>query len=250
MRTLGLIPARIGSTGVKRKNIRVLAGRPLIAWTIDAALASGLDRVVVSTDSPEIADIARACGAEVPFLRPTELADNAAIAMAVVRHAAAWLADNESWNADAIAYLQPTSPLRAARHIDAALALLTSAVDSVVSVVATDQHPLYMFAPIADGSMREYLPDAVKPERRQDLPPLYCANPVVLLSWTRYLLAPGHERALVVNHKNFVPLVVDRLDAVDINDERDFRFADALMGERVATRRHPSATLRLENASA
>jgi len=249
VRTLGLIPARIGSTGVKRKNIRSLAGRPLIAWTIEATLASGLDRVVVSTDSPEIADVARACGAEVPFLRPAELADNTAIAMAVVRHAATWLADNEGWSADAIAYLQPTSPLRAARHIDAALALLTPAVDSVVSVVAADQHPLYMFAPAADGGMREYLPDAAKPERRQDLPLFYCSNPVVMLSWTRYLLAPGRERALVVNHKNFAPLVIDRLDAIDVNDERDFRFADLLMRERIAAKRPTLEPLRREGAT-
>jgi CMP-N-acetylneuraminic acid synthetase len=247
--TLGLIPARIGSSGVKRKNIRPLAGRPLIAWTIAAARASRLDRIVVSTDSPEIAAIARDHGAEVPFLRPPELADSTAIAMAVVRHAAAWLDDHDSWRADAIAYLQPTSPLRATRHIDAALALLTPAVDSVLSVVAADQHPLYMFAPTADSGMREYLPDAAKPERRQDLPPLYCSNPVVMLSWTRYLLAPGHERALVVNHKNFTPLVIDRLDAVDINDERDFRFADALMRERIAAQRSMPGPLRREQAA-
>ena len=218
METLGLIPARIGSSEVKRKNIRSLAGKPLVAHAIEAALASRLDRVIVSTDSEDVAAIARAHGADVPFLRPAELASNEATAMSVVRNVLGRLDDDEGWKPDAVAYLQPTSPLRSAHHIDDGLTKLDVEVDSVVSVVAVDQHPLYMFEPDAKGGMHEYLDVVSKPERRQDLPPLYCSNPVVLMSWSRYLLNPANEQALIVNH----------------NNERDFRVAEEILRERTA----------------
>ena len=229
MQTLGLIPARIGSSEVKRKNIRPLAGKPLVAHAIRAALESGLDRIVVSTDSEEVAAVARAYGAEVPFMRPAALASNEATAMSVVRNALAWLDEDEGWRPDAVAYLQPTSPLRTAHHIDEGLHKLKPEVDSVVSVVAVDQHPFYMFEPDANGGMHEYLDIVAKPERRQDLPPLYCSNPVVLMSWTRYLLDPANEHGLIVNHKNFAPLIIGTLEAIDINNERDFRVAEEVL---------------------
>ncbi|MBM3504567.1 MAG: acylneuraminate cytidylyltransferase family protein [Alphaproteobacteria bacterium] len=229
MRTLGLIPARIGSTGVPRKNIRMMAGRPLIAHTIEAARSSGLDRVIVSTDSPEIAAVARQCGADVPFLRPAPLASNTAIAMEVVRHCLDWIEGSGERLPDAVAYLQPTSPLRRASHIDAALALIDDSADSVVSVVAVDQHPLYMFRPGHDGRLVPLLDVGKRPERRQDLPPVYATNALVPLSWTRYLRAPGNERALVINLDSFKPLIVEPEVAVDINNERDFRLAEVLL---------------------
>ncbi|MDP6708241.1 MAG: acylneuraminate cytidylyltransferase family protein [Alphaproteobacteria bacterium] len=234
MRSLAIIPARIGSTGVRKKNIRPLAGRPLIEYAIEAALASRIDRVVVSTDAPEIAEVARAAGAEVPFLRPVELAANETIAMAVVRHALAYLADVEGWRPDAVAYLQPTSPMRNAAHIDRALELLDQTVDSIWTMVSVAEHPYFMYSPAPGARMLEYVTMDDKPERRQDLPPLYHVNPVIMLSWTRYLVAEGNEKALVVNRDNFRALPISREDGVDINTELDFQLAELLMRRKLA----------------
>lgn len=116
-RVLAVIPARGGSKRVPRKNIRPVAGKPLLAWTIDAAKASKyIDRCIVSTDDEEVADIARQCGAEVPFMRPAELAQDESSSIEMLRHAARKLPDH-----DIIVLLQPTSPERTAADIDAAL---------------------------------------------------------------------------------------------------------------------------------
>ena len=166
-----------------------------------------------------------------PFLRPAELAGHNSIAMDVVRHALSWLGDNEGAAPEIVAYLQPTSPLREARHIDKALALLSEDVDSVWTLAEAEQHPYYMFEDAGGGRMREYVEMENKPERRQDFPPLYFVNPLIMMAWTRYILAPGNERALVVNPKNFKPLIVDPLEGVDINTERDFRVAEQILLE-------------------
>ncbi len=132
MRVIGLIPARGGSKGIPRKNLAPLGGRPLLAYTVEAALGSkALTRTVVSTDSPEIAEVARALGAEVPFVRPAHLARDETPMRDVVLHAL-----GELGVCDVLVLLQPTSPLRGSRHIDEAVRLLLdSGADSVVSVV-------------------------------------------------------------------------------------------------------------------
>ena len=142
MALLALIPARGGSRGVPRKNVREIAGKPLIAWTIEAALSvRGIDRVVVTTDDAEIAEVSRAAGAEVPFLRPAELAADETPGIAPVFHALDALPDF-----DEVLLLQPTSPLRGANDIEALLALVReSNASSVVSVTEPDCHPAWMF---------------------------------------------------------------------------------------------------------
>jgi N-acylneuraminate cytidylyltransferase len=125
IRTLGLIPARGGSKGIARKNLTCLAGRPLIAHTIESAKkASSLDRVIVSTDDEEIAAVARSFGAEVPFMRPAELAEDATPDLPVFVHALEWLQQHEGYTPAFVAHLRPTSPLRTAQHIDEAVSLL------------------------------------------------------------------------------------------------------------------------------
>ena len=116
-KTLGIIPARIGSSEVKKKNIRLLNGKPLIYYTICAAINSELDRVIVSTDSIEIASIAKSLGAEVPFLRPKFLSSNTSKAIDVINHTLNWLKIENNWAPDLIGYLQPTSPMRTKNHI-------------------------------------------------------------------------------------------------------------------------------------
>jgi CMP-N,N'-diacetyllegionaminic acid synthase len=233
MSSLAIIPARIGSTGVKRKNIRPLAGRPLVEYAIEASLASRIDRVIVSTDSPEIAAVAREAGAEVPFLRPAEFADNTAPAMSVVRHCLGWLEREEGSRPDTVAYLQPTSPFRTAAHIDRALDLMTADTDSVWTMVPVAEHPYFMFVPAGNGRLRDYDETLDKPERRQDLPEVLHVNPVIMMSRTSYLLDRAGPRDLVVNRQNFRPLVIDRDAGIDINTEAEFVLADLLMRQRL-----------------
>src|ERR671934_1528973 len=123
-RVLAVVPARGGSKGLARKNLRVLAGRPLVAHAVAAGLAAELvDRVVCSTDDPEIAEAARLAGAEVPFMRPPELAQDTSEDLPVFVHALSWLEQHEGWTPDMVVNLRPTSPMRRPSHVDAAIRL-------------------------------------------------------------------------------------------------------------------------------
>lgn len=188
MKTLGLIPARSGSKSVPNKNIVMLCGRPLIAYTLEAAArASHLDRCIVSTDAEEIAAVCRAHGGEVPFLRPKELAADDTPTLPVVLHALETL--GESY--DAVMVLQPTSPLRTSQDIDAAISLLDAnpVADSVISVVKVgDHHPARMKY-LEDGYLVDpSFAEAHEGQRRQDLLPLYLRNGAIYLTRTRVLL--------------------------------------------------------------
>jgi CMP-N-acetylneuraminic acid synthetase len=227
---LGLIPARGGSAGIPRKNLASLAGRPLIAHTIAAALAaSRLERVVVSTDDAEIAEAARAAGAEAPFLRPAELAADAAPALMVIRHAVDWLRDREGWRAEAVVYLQPTSPLRPAARIDQAVELLLAGpADTVVSVVEVP-HNLVPGSQMRldDQGMLEPCLDRPGPLRRQEKPRLYARNgPAVLAlrpaAWRREALYAGPT----------LPLVMGRWESLDIDGPEDLELAQWLAREK------------------
>ena len=164
--TLALIPARGGSKGIPRKNVRLLRGKPLIAWTIEAALAAReVDRVVVSTDDEEIAAIARKWGADVPFMRPAELASDEASGYAVVTHAIKELPEH-----DDLILLQPTSPMRGTRQIDDFLAFAKdTGASTAVSLSKVVQHPAWMFERGQDGILKPVL-GGMRPERRQILP--------------------------------------------------------------------------------
>jgi CMP-N-acetylneuraminic acid synthetase len=138
MKIVGIIPARGGSKSIPLKNLKEFCGKPLIAWSILSAKKSGLDRVIVTTDSPEIAGVAKEYGAEVPFLRPAELAGDTIGMEPVLKHTYEWLRDNESYTADALMLLQSTSPLRQTFHIDEMLHIFKEKdVDSVVAVNQT-----------------------------------------------------------------------------------------------------------------
>lgn len=184
MDVLAIVPARGGSKSVPRKNIRLLAGRPLIAYTIDAAQeAASVTRVVVTTEDAEIADVARAFGAEVPFLRPPALATDAATDLPVFQHCVAWLREHEGYAPDLVVHLRPTAPLRRAEHIDRAIALLVAhpEADAVRSVCPAAQHPLKMWR-IEDQRLEPYVPagvygiDEAYNMPRQGLPPAYIQN--------------------------------------------------------------------------
>lgn len=226
--TLAIIPARSGSVGVKGKNIRLLAGQPLISHAIEEARRSKIDRVILSTDSEEYAEIGRRFGAEVPFIRPESLAHSEAKAIEVVHHCLQFLDKNEAWVPDNIFYMQPTSPFRTETRINQAIELIDgSDKNSIISVVPVKEHPYYMFQPNDDGTMSEFVNVENKPERRQDLPELYALNDNILLSKTEYLLA--RNTSLVVDIKNFQPIEISEQESLDINTEMDFSFAEFLM---------------------
>lgn len=235
MEILGIIPARSGSTGIKHKNVRDLAGRPLMSYTIEAAKCSALSRVILSTDSEEYSGIGQKYGAEVPFIRPAEFAATEAKAMAVVRHALTFFEKNENWIPDAVMYLQPTSPFRRHETIDEAINIMRSnpEKDSVISVGEVFEHPYYMFAPDAEekGQLKPYVEIENRPERRQDLPELFALNDNILMSKTDYLMKSENENALIINLNSFSPVYIDEKESVDINHERDFLWAEFLMRE-------------------
>jgi CMP-N-acetylneuraminic acid synthetase len=172
-RVLGVIPARGGSKGVPRKNVKLLCGRPLLQYTVDAALASqGLSRVILSTEDHEIAEIGRRCGVEVPFIRPSELSSDETPMLPVVQHALRML-ESAGDRFDAVCLLQPTNPLRRPEDIDACIDLLAqSGTDAVFTVlqVPAEYNPHWVYFRNRDGSLRLSTGEITPIPRRQDLP--------------------------------------------------------------------------------
>ena len=175
MSALALILARGGSKGIPAKNIRPLGGRPLIVWSIDVALkCPSITAVVVSTDSPEIAEVARAAGARVPFLRPAELATDTALQIDAMQHAVAHLeAQGEQY--PVIVLLQPTSPFRTVEEVEGAIALLArTGADSVIAVAeVTSQHPMIMYRMDPAQRLSALLSSDGAGVLRQDFPKVY-----------------------------------------------------------------------------
>jgi CMP-N-acetylneuraminic acid synthetase len=178
---LALIPARGGSKGIPRKNIRSFAGYPLIAWSIAAAKqAESVTRIIVSTDDEEIAAVARKFGAETPFLRPTELAQDQTTDLPVFEHALKWLADNQNYRPEIVVQLRPTSPIRPKSMVDDAIRILLNHEDAdcVRGVVPAGQNPFKMWR--FNGENRPLNPlleveGIAEPYNapRQILPPVY-----------------------------------------------------------------------------
>ncbi len=225
MNIVGIIPARGGSKGIPRKNIAPLTGRPLVAWTIAAALAArGLERVIVSTDDEEIADVARGEGADVPFLRPAPLAGDEAAALPVIVHAIEFLSAQGN-HVDAVVYLQPTSPFRGTAAIERAIALLEAGgVDTVVSVMpvphAMTPHSLMR----REGEYLAFLaPPEARAFRRQEKPQLYARNGPAILALTRETATSGELYGVRIK-----PVEMSALESFDIDEPVDFAIAEAL----------------------
>lgn len=235
MNVLGLITARGGSKGIPGKNIRPCGGRPLLAWTCSASRgAQSISRTVLSTDDPAIAECGRAEGVEVPFFRPAELATDTAKSIDVALHTLDWLEREDRWGADVVVLLQPTSPMRTARHLDEGFALLGSQTDSVVSVVEVP----HRFKPwsqlqLVDGRLQDFQQGELPFDRfrRQGQPTLYARNgPAVLITRASTLRAGSFfgERS--------VPYVMSTFDSIDIDDVEDLEVADWLLRRREESR--------------
>ncbi len=224
MNVLGLIPARGGSKAINKKNIAHLAGKPLLAYTCEAALSSlRLSRVVLNTDDPEIADVGRAWGVDTPFMRPADLAKDDTPILPVIQHSLAWLQKQQKFLVDIVVLLQPTSPLRRADHIDTAVdLLLESGADTVVSVMAVPHN----FNPVSVMHLDEqgYLaPFEAGPMilRRQEKPRVFARNGPAVLAVRRETIESGRLYGDVV-----LPLEMGRIESIDIDDADDMAMAE------------------------
>ncbi|MBC8496523.1 MAG: acylneuraminate cytidylyltransferase family protein [Chloroflexi bacterium] len=224
MNVLGLISARGGSKSIPKKNISLLNGQPLLAYTCEAALSSQrLTRVLLNTDDPEIAEVGRSCGVEVPFMRPPDLAADDTPILPVIQHALAWLKNQQNFEVEVVVLLQPTSPLRKAEHIDAAVDLLVeSGADTVVSVVAVPHN----FSPTSVMRLDErghLTPFEAGPMilRRQDKPKVYARNGPAILAIRREIIEQGRLYGDVV-----LPLEMSRIESIDIDDGDDLAMAE------------------------
>ena len=230
MQILGIIPARSGSKGIKNKNIRLLNNKPLLYYAIEGSKNSLLDRVILSTNSKEIMEIANNFGVETPFLRPDALATDLSSSFDVIIHCLKFLEKKENYFPDAVFLLRPTSPFRTAKQIDEAIYLIENRnVDSVSAMGSVKQHPFFMFYNNSDGKMVEYDNTENKPERRQDLPEFWEANCHTMLSKTNYLYRENKRQGKnIINFNNFVPYFIDHPSTLDIDTEEDFLFAEFL----------------------
>ena len=222
---LAVIPARGGSKGVPRKNVRLLAGRPLLGWTVAAARASRyIDRVVLSSEDDEIMAVALAQGCEVPFRRPAELARDDSPGIAPVLHALDVLPGY-----DLVVLLQPTSPLREAADIDGCIEQLVRAgAPACISMRAVEDHPYWTFRCDESGRLRPFVvPEGGIPARRQDLPRAFTANGAVYVARTGWLRAQqGFETPETVGHE------MPAARSHDIDTEDDLRIAEAALAAR------------------
>lgn len=223
MKVIGIIPARGGSKSIPKKNIKRLVNKPLIAWTIETALKSNLDRVIVSTDSKEIAKIAKKYGAEVPFLRPKELATDTLGIEPVLQHVVDWLKKKENYIPDAVALLLPTTPLRLPKHINDTIKLFKKTkADSVVSVceVMANSNPHWMLKRNNNDKVTLFTGEPLTKikTRRQELPKCYSRNDVI------YLLKPKNlkEKKPNLYGKKVELYEMDQFYDVDINTEEDW----------------------------
>ena len=227
---LAIIPARGGSKSIPRKNIKPFAGHPLIAYSIAAALqAESVTRVIVSTDDDEIAAVAREYGAEVPFRRPAELAQDATPDLPVFTHALAWLEEHEGYRPDLVVQLRPTTPVRPPDLIDRAVRLLQQhpEADSVRGVVPSGQNPHKMWRIAADGRMIPLLevPGIAEPYNapRQSLPPTYWQTGHIDVIRPR-VFATGSMSGKII-----LPVVLEREYTVDLDTPLDWMWAEWLV---------------------
>ncbi len=222
-----IIPARGGSKSIPRKNIVRLMGKPLLAYSIEHAMQAGsVNRVIVSTDDEEIARVAEAHGADLPFVRPAELAGDDVLDWPVFKHALDWLRTHESYEPEIVVHLRPTAPLRRAEQIDECVSLLSlrAEADSVRSVSFPSQHPYRMFELDKDGFLVPLLQteqDRLYLLRRQDWPDVYWYNGVIDVTRSSTIL---RLNSMVGNR--ILPYVMDARYVVDIDSPEDLVVAE------------------------
>jgi N-acylneuraminate cytidylyltransferase len=222
---LAVIPARGGSKGLPGKNIRPLAGKPLLAWSIEAARRSRyIDRIVLSSDDPAIMATARQWGAEAPFQRPAELATDQALGIDVVLHAIEQVA-----GFDYVVLCQPTSPLRIAEDIDGAIEkLFQTGAPVCVSVTEAEKTPYWMFTLAESDRMVPVMEHPDRSVNRQELPKIYVLNGAVYVAEIGWF-----KKARSFLTDETLGYVMPASRSVDIDTERDFLLAETLLAGRM-----------------
>jgi len=225
---LAVIPARGGSKGLPGKNIKLIAGKPLIAWSIEAAKESRyVDEVIISTDSQEIADVAASWGGNVPFLRPAELATDEARGIDVILHAINWMRSHTS-RFSLVVVLQPTSPLRTSEDIDNAVELYFGKnANAIVSVCKAEHHPWWSNTLQEDGDMKNFLRPETQNTNRQDLPTYFRLNGALYLADINFL-----ERSNTFISEGTFAYLMPQEKSVDIDTHTDFLLAEILLTEQ------------------
>tara|TARA_B100000949_G_scaffold100012_1_gene89334 strand:- start:40 stop:747 length:708 start_codon:yes stop_codon:yes gene_type:complete len=221
---VGIIPARGGSKGIPKKNICLLAGKPLLVYSIEAALNSkALSKVLVTTDSEEIAAIASSYEVEI-VRRPKELAGDDVLTLPVLKHALQQI--EGELIPDKVVTLQPTSPLRLAKHIDDAVNLLSSDWDAVISISDVEQTPYKMYQ-LEGEKLHPFVAGSQKEMPRQQLPKVYRDCGSVYVTWYDVLVGMNS-----IWGENFRSYYIEREFAIDIDNRMDLKFAEILMKER------------------
>jgi len=229
MKNIAIIPARAGSKGLVGKNCKLLDGQPLISYTIKAAIDSNIfDRVIVSTDSEEIAEIARNSGAIVPFMRPKELANDIASSDAVIMHALGFVEDIMKEQYEYVCKLQPTSPLRTSTDIKEAFKLLIEKeANSIVSVCECEHSPLWSGTIEEDLRIDNFITKVLAVTNRQMLKKYYRLNGAIYISKVDSFKKNG-----CFFGENSIAYIMEKEHSIDIDDILDFKFAEMLLRER------------------
>ena len=234
MNILGIVGARSGSKSIPNKNIRPLLGKPLMAWIIEAAKRSHhITRLILSTDSPEYAEIGKKYGAEVPFLRPAELASDSASDIDFLTHAVQWLEDNEQWKSDIILRLPPTTPLCTPESIDSCVELLLNNTDATSSrtIAPAPKHP-YKLWKTEGETLVPFIPkemtgfDEPSNMPRQAFPPAFAHIDVIAVRYDTLM----KEKLLTGKKVRYHKLA--KADAIDIDTETDFLLAEIFLKKR------------------
>lgn len=227
---LALIPARARSKSIPHKNIKLIGNKPLIAYTIEEVLKSKyVDRVILSTDNRKIADIALNYGAEVPFLRPNEIAQDTSTSLSVILHTINYLKENENYIPDIIVFLQPTSPFRTVNYIDIGIEKIEHC-DAVVGITEVTQHPYFMFKKIKNDIIIPFLDLKNRPLRRQDVPTLYIINASFFIAKIDYYKTVNERDPVAPIFNGKVKgIFMDRVSSIDINTEFDLNLAEFII---------------------
>lgn len=233
MKIITIIPARGGSKSVPRKNIKLLGGKPLIAYTILASLDSRkIERTIVSTDDTEIARIAKDYGAEVPFMRPKNLARDSSSALSVILHAIKYLEQKEKYFPDIIVFLQPTSPFRKTEHIDEGIEKIKNC-NAIIGVSEIKDHPYFAMKKKGEF-LKPFLQIKNRPLARQDLSKIYYVNSSLFIAKREYYNQAKDPDPVAPIFKGKVKGVfMDAVSSIDIDSQFDFFIAEAILKQRL-----------------
>lgn len=228
MTNIAIIPARGGSKRLPGKNIKKLFGKPLIEWTIDSALKSKcFDKVIVSTDSVEIMEIAVHAGAEVPYLRPPELSTDTATTNDVITDVVDWL-EQKGVEITTVMILQPTSPLRTEKDIEQAFELMYEKKAEAIVSVCKVEHPIQYCNILPDDLSLNNFIDLENIKRSQDLPAFYRINGAIYLFNRSYV-----SNISKIYSEGTYAYIMNNSNSIDIDEQIDFDFAEILMSKRV-----------------